>query len=231
MAATESPVLAVDPGDFSVKEFEARPQPVRYLILDRATPVRWKPFPPDWSGWEARYDNDTERGKRTVRNLNLLSWDIVLLHNLLTSAPLVAAIAETFGFDHEQFIPDPTMHGGGIHVTAPGGWLNCHLDYDQHPHMPDCRRAVNLIAFLHEEWRSEWGGQFYLADRLGKPQVVIDPVPGRIIMFETSDASYHGVAEVTGPADRVSLALYYLAPSGPCHSRLRALFMPTRGKR
>lgn len=127
--------------------------------------------------------------------------------------------------------PDPTMHGGGLHVTAPGGHLNCHLDYDRHPVLPGRRRALNVILFLHPAWEPGWGGEFYLADPLGRPVASLAPEPGAVVAFEVSDVSYHGVLPVTGPAERVSYAEYYLAPAGPEHTRERALFMPTRGPR
>lgn len=206
-----------------------RESPVRHAVVDQAHPVRWSPPPPaHWSGWEVRYDNDAERHKRSSRAFEKFPRNVARLLDTLTSDPVTAAIAEAFGFDFDHFSHDPTFHGGGLHVTGPGGHLNCHLDYDRHPTMDDCRRAVNLIAFLHDRWEPTWGGQFYLADPLGNPLVVIDPLPGRVIAFETTDLAYHGVLPVTGPADRVSLATYYLAPAGPQSTRLRALFLPSR---
>ena len=235
MVSTEPPKLAVGSNPrlipISVGTMPARSHPVKYAVVDDATEVRWaNPHPPNWSGWEARYDNDVECGKRASRDFIAFPDDVLRLSGDLTSAPVTAAIADAFGFDPEQFVHDPTWHGGGVHVTEPGGWLNCHLDYALHPYIPDMRRAVNLIVFLHDRWEQGWGGEFYLADGHGKPVEIIEPRPGRAILFETSDVSYHGVLPVTGPMDRVSLAIYYLAPAGPETSRLRALFMPTRRK-
>jgi hypothetical protein len=43
------------------------------------------------------------------------------------------------------------------------------------------------------------------------------------------DLSYHGVEPITGPAERVSVAAYYLTPAAPANTRRRALFLPRRG--
>jgi 2-oxoglutarate-Fe(II)-dependent oxygenase superfamily protein len=192
----------------------------------------WK-VPDASSGcWEARYDNDTERGKRTTRSL--WGWSESVLRRL-HEKEMLELCGDFFGF---VATPDPTVHGGGLHVTAPGGALACHLDYDRHPNpmgtdvLANKRRAVNLIAFCHTFWGRSWGGEFYLADPSGKPIVEISPEPGRLVAFETNDLSYHGVKRVnTGQAERISVAAYLLADATPANTRTRALFMPNRGKR
>jgi len=119
---------------------------------------------------------------------------------------------------------------------SPGGWLNCHLDYDVHPYLPQYRRALNIVAFLHDEWDPAWGGQFYLADPFGNPTLLFPPLPGRVVAFEVSDWSYHGVLPISPKAkERVSAAVYYLfdaAHERKCDQRVRirkrAMFLPTR---
>jgi len=127
--------------------------------------------------------------------------------------------------------PDPTLHGGGLHVTVSGGFLGVHLDYDRHPKIPGKRRALNVIAFLHPEWKKAWGGALVLCDPAGTPVRRFYPNPGRVIAFEVSDLSYHGVEPVRGAAPRVSLAVYRLSEAGPFNTRRRALFMPNRGSK
>ncbi len=202
-------------------------EPFRFWVLDDAAktlPVDVIP-PPSWGGWEAHYENDCERGKRTTRQFGSLPAVRGTL-DALRSAESVAYWSERVGLELED---DPTLHGGGLHVMAPGGRLAVHLDYDRHPvyHLPR-RRALNIVAFLHPAWQSAWGGALQLCDPLGEPVVSIEPAPGRLVAFEVSDLSYHGVEPVTGPAERVSVALSLLAPAGPANVRLRALFLPTR---
>lgn len=199
--------------------------PVRHWIEDDWADVSKLPEIPGnwWAGWEACYNNDVERGKRTARDIGMLAGYGALITRLRDCA---ATWSHRLGY---YLSDDPQLHGGGLHVTTPGGFLGTHLDYARHPHYRDKRRALNLILFTHPEWQSEWGGQFYLADTNGHPVVTIEPRPGRLLAFETNDLSYHGVKPVTGPCDRVSLAVYYLADATERDTRTRALFIPNRG--
>jgi len=202
--------------------------PVRWWCWDGLVPtLRAVDVPPRrWTGWEVTYDNDLERNKRAARRLA----DLPALRPALDALRALGADwADRLGYPVED---DPLLHGGGLHVTGPGGYLTTHLDYDRHPHRPVWRKALNVIAFLHPEWRASWGGDLYLADPLGVPVQCFRPEPGRVVAFECTDLSYHGVLP-TAPdaAERVSLAASMLAPAGPQNTRQRALFIPNRGGR
>jgi hypothetical protein len=219
MVASESAGVAVAHGHGC--------DPVRWWCLDDAVPpgpVGHVPGAHD-PCWEARYDNDLERGKRTTR-------DPVWMDHLapciraLRAERVVACWSRELGYPVED---DPTLHGGGVHVTSPGGWLSTHLDYDLHPHVPGKRRALNLIGFLNPEWRDEWGGALVLCDPMGAVVTRLYPKPGRLVAFEVGDLSYHGVEPVTGPVERVTAAVYYLSEANKTNTRKRALFLPQRG--
>lgn len=221
MAIAESTVLAVD---------ERGCDPVKWFVIDGWCEPRadWSVPDSNWSDW-VKYDNDCERGKRTTRAL--WDWSETVLHRL-HEPELLKLCASEFGF---EATPDPTLHGGGLHVTAPGGKLTCHLDYDLHPNptkteaLHNKRRAVNLIAFCHQQWEADWGGELYLANPSGQPLVEFEPKPGRLVAFVTNDLSYHGVHTVRGPVDRVSVACYLLTSATGFNTRTRALFIPSRG--
>lgn len=200
--------------------------PVRWWAFDGAVgpvdpadvPHKSDPF------WEARYENDCEAGKRTSRRVDRPAGFWPALVALRSRA---AEWSARLGYPVED---DPTLHGGGLHVTAPGGWLSPHLDYDLHPHLPGRRRALNLIAFLNPEWRDEWGGALVLCDPMGAVVTRLRPRPGRVVAFEVGDLSYHGVEPVAPAApERVTAAVYYLSAAGPGNTRRRALFLPNRG--
>lgn len=199
-------------------------EPRVWVFDDFAEPIR-NPVPPaDSPVWEARYDNDVERGKRTCR--------LVPPEYQPTLNRMRGMAADLSGLLGYPVTDDPTLHGGGLHVTAPGGHLSCHLDYDRHPREDECpnkRRAVNLIWFCHPEWHAQWGGEFYLADPMGVPRHRFYPWPGRLIVFEVGDLSYHGHLPTShDAADRVSLAVYFLNEATGTNTRRRALFLPTR---
>lgn len=178
--------------------------------------------------WEAEYENDCEKHKVTSRHFADRSFPPVARAELnrLSSPAMTAALARLFNLP--GLFPDPHMHGGGLHVTYPGGWLQMHLDYELHPKFEDTERRINVIQFIGDKWQEGDGGKLILGDKSGRPAVAIDPIPGSIVVFECGPTSYHGVSQVTGKGVRISLAAYFLAKARPTASRTRALFLPNR---
>lgn len=202
--------------------------PFRWWIeRNVVNPIDMSDLPPfDWPGWEARYDNELERRKNTTRKIDKLSMAIQEIFTRMRSEYWQNDWSTEMGYRLED---DPTLHGGGLHVTYPGGRLQTHLDYAAHPYLPGKERRLNLIAFLNPEWREEWGGALQLCDPMGVPVKEIYPEPGMVMGFETGDDSYHGVAKVTGWTPRVTAAVYYLSDLRPGVTRRRALYIPSRG--
>jgi hypothetical protein len=120
---------------------------------------------------------------------------------------------------------DPSLEGGGMHQTERGGFLNMHADFSHHHHQPRWRRRCNLILYLNDGWRDEWGGALELWDRTMTQCVVqYPPRLNHAVIFSTTDISYHGYPDpITCPAGvtRKSLALYYytLDGAGDCSPR------------
>ena len=56
------------------------------------------------------------------------------------------------------------MDGGGLHQTMRGGHLNIHADFSTHHVHENWARRVNILLYLNEEWRDEWGGELELWD-------------------------------------------------------------------
>ncbi len=137
--------------------------------------------------------------------------------------------------------PDPYLHGAGLHCMPPGGKLDMHLDYSIHP-ISGKERRVNLILFLNEVWKEEWGGEltFYAGDATGaQPSMVLDPPPlkvlpkhNRAVLFETDDTSWHGVPYISHSADfRKTLAIYYVSePTGKQKCRPKATYARVPGQ-
>ena len=109
--------------------------------------------------------------------------------------------------------PDPSLEGGGLHQTQRGGHLNIHADFTGHPHHPTWRRRVNVILYLNEGWREEWGGALELWSRdMRACEQKIAPLFNRVAIFNTDKDSFHGLPDPLGCPDgttRKSLALYY----------------------
>ncbi len=122
------------------------------------------------------------------------------------------------------------MHGAGIHVTSPSGYLNSHIDYALHPN-GRAERRLNLVLFL-DEWKDSWGGAYELYDDSGTDVLSrIYPKKGSIVIWEPTDTAFHGTQRVTGEKDRRTAAVYYLSPVREGVTRKRALFVPRRSGR
>jgi len=111
----------------------------------------------------------------------------------------------------EGLIPDPYYTGGGLHETARGGHLSIHADFNINEGLRLIRR-LNLIVFLNDQWREEYGGQLEFWDReMTAAQRKVVPVMGRAVIFNT-DQAYHGHADPLNTPEGVyrrSMALYY----------------------
>lgn len=107
---------------------------------------------------------------------------------------------------------DDDLVGGGLHETHPGGYLNVHTDFNFHPKNQKHRR-LNIIVYLNEGWREEWGGHLELwpEDNSACAERVA-PVAGRMALFETSETSFHGHPDPLACPEGVtrrSIAAYY----------------------
>lgn len=108
---------------------------------------------------------------------------------------------------------DPGLFGAGLHCIPPGGFLNMHVDFNRHP--KGWHRRVNVLIYLNEIWRHEWGGHLFLGRSDHKK---IAPMGGRCVIFETNDTSWHGHPVPLACPENVqrrSLALYYYTPEPP----------------
>ena len=129
----------------------------------------------------------------------------------LNAPPFVAWLERLTGI--RGLRPDPSLEGGGLHQTQRGGHLNIHADFTGHPHHPSWRRRVNVIVYLNEGWREEWGGALELWNRDMSACVArVAPLFNRVAIFNTDQDSFHGLPDPLACPDgmtRKSLALYY----------------------
>lgn len=178
---------------------------------------------PEWEGW-VHYTNDCER-KRSTRELEKVGRRTQAMFDHLNGPTILDLMRGLAGTD--DLHPDPSLHGAGIHVADTGGYLQCHLDYALHPES-GLERRLNLVLFLNETWRAEWGGAFELCDQMGKVVKRIVPEFCTAVIWEPSDVAYHGTEIVRGDVPRITAAVYYLAPPRPGAVRKRALYVPRR---
>jgi Rps23 Pro-64 3,4-dihydroxylase Tpa1-like proline 4-hydroxylase len=108
--------------------------------------------------------------------------------------------------------------GGGLHQTVSGGLLSIHADFNRHP-CTGLDRRLNLLLFLNRDWDEAWGGALELWDveMTGCVQRIW-PVANRMVVFSTSDTSFHGHPDplaVPPEITRKSIAAYYYTAGRP----------------
>ena len=116
----------------------------------------------------------------------------------------------------EGLISDPYFVGGGFHETARGGKLGIHADFRINDRL-HLHRRLNVIIYLNEGWRAEWGGSLELWDRgMKSKRREVVPLFNRCVIFNTDADSFHGHPDpLMAPegVSRRSIALYYYTAS------------------
>jgi Rps23 Pro-64 3,4-dihydroxylase Tpa1-like proline 4-hydroxylase len=145
------------------------------------------------------------------------------LLNQFNSAAFVNFLEHLSGI--EGLIPDPHYAGGGLHQMERGGFLKVHADFNRHGRLGLDRR-LNVLLYLNRDWDDGWGGHLELWDRTMTSCVQrISPIFNRMVVFATTDLSYHGLPDpmqCPPSVTRRSLALYYYTNGRPEHERSRA---------
>jgi Rps23 Pro-64 3,4-dihydroxylase Tpa1-like proline 4-hydroxylase len=116
-------------------------------------------------------------------------------------------------------VPDPYLKGGGVHRIGRGGFLKMHTDFNFHNELRLYRR-LNLLLYLNEDWQHVWDGGLYLGKGYEK---YIEPEFNSMVIFETSETSWHGHPEPLRCPDgthRDSIALYYYTAEGDAEKRM-----------
>jgi len=110
-------------------------------------------------------------------------------------------------------MPDPSLEGGGLHQSGPGGFLNVHTDFSMHHYHKNWRRRVNVIVYLNPGWKEEWGGAIEFWEKpMRRCAAKYPPLLNHAVIFTTDDRSLHGFPDPLHCPEgqsRKSLAFYY----------------------
>ncbi len=110
-------------------------------------------------------------------------------------------------------LPDD-HRGTGVHQGVDGSFLDVHVDFSVHP-VKNIHRRLNLLIFLVNDWKEEYGGALELWNE-DVTECVTNIYPGynKAAIFETSDVSYHGYSTIILPegVTRNSFFSYFYTP-------------------
>ena len=137
------------------------------------------------------------------------------LHEALAAPAFLCDLEDITGIP--GLLADPTLDGGGIHMTGPGGRLDVHVDFNIQE-ATGWHRRLNILVYLNEPWQQSWGGALELWDEhVTRCWHSFLPVMNRCVLFATNERSFHGVHPLTAPAGivRKSFAAYYYTKEPP----------------
>lgn len=176
-------------------------------------------FPSELDKVGSKYNTNQEK-KSFSNNPDQLSPKINNFLNFTNSHKFINFINILSGIER-SLIPDPYLFGGGLHELKDGGFLNIHCDFNKHPQM-NLDRRINALIYLNHDWQEKYGGALELWDKNMKNCVQkIQPIFNRMVIFNTTNFSFHGNPEKVTLADksksRKSIALYYYSNGRPAN--------------
>ena len=108
----------------------------------------------------------------------------------LNSGPFIRFLTDVTGIPN--LIPDPALHGGGMHEVEEGGGFEIHIDFDRHPRTLLNNRLV-VITYLNDDWFDADGGSLELWHIKPPSRAAsITPIFGRTVILAQSPIAAHG---------------------------------------
>lgn len=205
---------AKDIGSLLAEEY-AQAQPFPHAVIDDIFPTAFTQllldhFPQD----PQAHDKVYEKGYGGTHKRQISPYDcdqtMRAAFALFNSAPMLQFIEALTGI--KGLLPDPYFAGGGLHETSAGGLLGIHADFQVNEGLQLYRR-VNMLVYLNQDWKPEYGGNLELWDKqMQAKQHTVAPLFNRCVIFNTDADSFHGHPDPLTTPDGVtrrSVALYY----------------------
>lgn len=203
--------LTIETSDELSKSYQSN-QPFPHLVLDDFLPEAFlRAIISNFPGKEdctVFKNRKTVEGKRGYRPDHLGNNFCRQYLSLFNSGPFIQLVEQITGAT--GLIPDPYFEGGGLHEIDSGGKLDIHTDFNLYERL-NLVRKINLLIYLNENWKPEYGGNLEFWDDSEKC-VSIAPLLNRCVVFDTDKNSLHGHPEpLQCPANRSrrSIAIYY----------------------
>ena len=199
------PKLAGDPA-------YRRAKPFPHAVIEDFLPAElaedaYLAFPsaddPIWREHGREFTGDGHSKKLECAKVAAMPEPLRKVFDLLTGPGALDKLKALTGFD--DLFADPSLYGGGITLTPPGGFLDVHADFNWQDEL-QAYRTVNLLIHLNPDWQDGDGGELELwAD--GKCARSIPPAMNTAVVFTATDNALHGVAKAN--KERRTISAYY----------------------
>ena len=175
---------------------------------------------------ETRTDSGkTGQGQKLTKpNLSNHGPSFKKLSEMFASSEFLNWLSELTSIDDLSWGGE-NMWGGGTHDNVNRAELDFHVDFN-YDESTGLHRRLNALIFLNREWDPSWGGQSEMAEDPWNPDnkniTRYKPAWNRLILFETSERSWHGFPRIRIPAgkehiSRRSVAAYFYTKTRPEH--------------
>jgi hypothetical protein len=219
-------------------EFQSR-KPFKYLVIDNFLPIKkannlLKSFPKiESEKWIVGYDkennpikfakdNPFEKKLIAISDRNKFPSNHKKIFHFFNSQIFLNLIKDLTGINN--LLIDTTGRHAGLRGMLEGSYQHIHSDAMIHPDT-GLRKRLSVILYLNKEWDESMGGSLELwDDNMTNCADKIIPAFNRLVIFECTEKSYHGVPDIIKLKDindmRKSLIMSYMSTSEPNDRKL-----------
>lgn len=187
---------------------------VKYCIIDSLLPEKLalkvaESFP---TTEKMRHMRSLRENKYTSKSFDLFDSILRDITFALQSDRIVELIGSITGIGGQT--ADPTLYAGGLSMMTKGCYLDPHID-NSHDALRQNYRTLNLLYYVTQNWKEEYGGSLELWDKKVRKKVTIQSKFNRLVLMETNPWSWHSVSKVKVSASRNCVSNYYFSKRSP----------------